>query len=79
MNVVDPAAWGDQRPTVPEGYVIEPIATDLKIPRQTLVLPNGGILIAEGMGGDAPVLKLKDVIAGYVQAKGTSSVEGAIA
>lgn len=76
MNVADPVAWGDQRPTVPEGYVIEAIATDLKIPRQTLALPNGDILIAEGMGGNAPKLKLKDVIAGYIKAKGTSSVEG---
>ena len=54
MNIANPAQWGDQRPTVPEGYDIEPIATGLKIPRQTLVLPNGDILVAEGKGGGAP-------------------------
>jgi glucose/arabinose dehydrogenase len=50
-------------------------ATDLKIPRQTLVLPNGDILIAKGKGGsDAPVMQPKDLIAGYFQSKGTSPV-----
>ena len=48
MKIPRPANWGDDRPTVPQGYKIEPIATDLKIPRHTLVLPNGDILIAEG-------------------------------
>lgn len=75
MNIAEPVEWGDQRPTVPEGYAIEAIATGLKIPRQTLVLPNGDILVAEGRGGNAPQLKPKDVIAGYLKAKGTSSVE----
>jgi glucose/arabinose dehydrogenase len=64
-----PAGWGDRRPTVPDGYTITPIATDLKIPRQTLVLPNGDILVAEGKGGgDAPKLRPKDMIAGYIKA-----------
>jgi len=76
MNIADPAAWGDQRPVVPEGYVVSAIATNLKIPRQTLVLPNGDILVAEGKGGGAPVLTPKDLIAGYIKAKGTSSVTG---
>jgi glucose/arabinose dehydrogenase len=75
MTIADPALWGERRPTVPEGYSIEAIATDLKIPRQTLVLPNGDILVAEGKGGNAPALKPKDVIAGYIKAKGTSQVE----
>jgi glucose/arabinose dehydrogenase len=43
MKIPRPANWGDARPTVPQGYRIEPIATDLRIPRQTLVLPNGDI------------------------------------
>jgi glucose/arabinose dehydrogenase len=77
MTIADPAAWGDRRPVVPEGYRITAIATDMKIPRQTLVLPNGDILVAEGKGGgDAPVLRPKDKIAGYFKKKGTSSVEG---
>ncbi|WP_339885442.1 sorbosone dehydrogenase family protein [Vreelandella maris] len=75
MTVPEPAEWGDQSPTVPDGYTITAIATDLQIPRQTLVLPNGDILVAEGSGGNAPKLKPKDFIAGYIKSQGTTSVE----
>ena len=75
MTVAEPTPWGDAVPTVPDGYTVTAIATDLKIPRQTLVLPNGDILVAEGRGGNAPALKPKDVIAGFIKAKGTTSVE----
>src|SRR3546814_14353087 len=74
MEIANPAQWGDQQPMVPQGYTITPVATDLEIPRQTLVLPNGDILVAEGKGGGAPKLTPKDVIAGYIKAKGTSPV-----
>src|SRR5690606_11832094 len=73
MKIAKPAPWGDRRPTVPEGYTVAAIATDLQIPRQTLVLPNGDILVAEGRGGNAPKLTPKDVIAGVIKAKGTIS------
>jgi glucose/arabinose dehydrogenase len=76
MKIANPAAWGDQRPTVPQGYTITAIATDLQIPRQTLVLPNGDILVAEGRGGGAPSLTPKDVIAGFIKSFGTSPVPG---
>ena len=77
MTIADPTGWGNDRPTVPQGYTVNAIATDLKVPRQTLVLPNGDIIIAEGKGGnDAPKLRPKDVIAGYIKAKGTTSVKG---
>lgn len=75
MNIADPTGWGDARPAVAEGFTVTPIATDLKIPRQTLVLPNGDILVAEGKGGNAPALRPKDFIAGYIKSKGTSSVK----
>ena len=75
MTIAKPASWGDQQPTVPQDYRITPIATDLKIPRQTLVLPNGDILVAEGRGGGAAKLRPKDVIAGYIKAMGNTSVE----
>ena len=75
MTIARPAQWGDQLPTVPKGYTITAIATDLGIPRQTLVLPNGDILVAEGRGGGAASLKPKDVIAGRIKAKGNTSVE----
>ena len=77
MTIADPAGWGDRRPVVPAGFSITQIATDLKIPRQTLVLPNGDILVVEGKGGgDTPVLRPKDMIAGYFKKKGNSSVKG---
>src|SRR5690606_32663801 len=75
MTIAEPAEWGDRRPTVPEGYTITPSATDLLIPRQTLVLPNGDILVAEGRGGNAPKLKPKDVIAGIIKAQGNTKVQ----
>ncbi|WP_181298257.1 sorbosone dehydrogenase family protein [Pseudomonas sp. Q2-TVG4-2] len=75
MTIADPAQWGDQTPTVPENFTVTAIATDLKIPRQTLVLPNGDILVAEGRGGSAGKLKPKDVIAGYIKAQGNTSVK----
>jgi glucose/arabinose dehydrogenase len=76
MKIASPAGWGDQRPVVPPGYTITAIATDLKIPRQTLVLPNGDILVAEGRGGNAPKLTPKDIIASKLKAQGTSPVKG---
>jgi glucose/arabinose dehydrogenase len=76
INIANPVGWGEQRPVVPAGYSITPIATDLKVPRHTLLLPNGDILVAEGKGGgDKPRLRPKDFIAGYLLAKGTTSVE----
>lgn len=76
MRIAEPAAWGDRRPTVPAGWAIKSIATDLKVPRQSLVLPNGDILVAEGKGGGAPALKPKDYIAGLIKARGNTSVKG---
>jgi len=76
MEIASPAEWGGTRPQVPDGYSITAIATDLKVPRQSIVLPNGDILVAEGKGGNAPKLTPKDVIAGYIKAKGTTSIEG---
>ncbi|KHL53829.1 PQQ-dependent sugar dehydrogenase [Xanthomonas cannabis] len=75
MTIAEPTAWGERTPTVPAGYRIAAIATDLGIPRQTLVLPNGDILVAEGRGGAAPNLKPKDIIAGPIKAKGTSKAK----
>lgn len=76
MTIPRPAGWGDALPTVPQGYRIAAIATDLRIPRQTLVLPNGDILVAEGSGGNAPSLRPKDFIAGFIKSLGKSPVAG---
>lgn len=77
MTIASPAGWGDRRPAVPEGFTITPIATDFKSARQTLVLPNGDILVAEGKGGqDASPLRPKDFVAGYFKEQGASPVKG---
>ena len=76
MVVSRPAQWGNELPTVPEGYTIAAIATDLRIPRQTLLLPNGDILVAEGSGGNAAALRPKDIIAAFIKRLGKSSVKG---
>jgi hypothetical protein len=74
MKIASPAPWGEKRPTAPEGYSVTVIATNLKIPRQTLVLPNGDILVAEGRGGNDPTLTPKDFIAGIIKARGVTHV-----
>jgi len=76
MEIAEPTAWEGAKPTVPAGYTITPLATGLKIPRQTLVLPNGDVLVAEGTGGSAPALRPKDIIAGYIKAVGKTKVKG---
>src|SRR3546814_9101520 len=75
MKIAKPQGWNGETPTVPAGFTITAVATDLKIPRQILVLPNGDILVAEGSGGHAPKLRPKDVIAGYIKSLGKSSVK----
>jgi glucose/arabinose dehydrogenase len=76
MTIADPAPWGERVPVVPDGFTISAIATGLQVPRQTLVLPNGDVLVAEGKGGGAPVLTPKDYVAGIIKARGTTSVKG---
>jgi glucose/arabinose dehydrogenase len=75
LRIAEPTGWGDQLPTVPDGFVVTALATDFQIPRQMLVLPNGDILVAEGRGGDAPALRPKDVIAGVIKKRGNTQVE----
>ncbi|WP_062227995.1 PQQ-dependent sugar dehydrogenase [Aureimonas frigidaquae] len=75
MKIAEPAGWNGEVPTVPEGFAINALASDLLIPRQMLVLPNGDILVAEGRGGNAPALRPKDVIAGYIKKQGNTQVE----
>jgi glucose/arabinose dehydrogenase len=74
MKIADPAPWGGHQPAPPDGYVVTAIASDLKIPRQTLILPNGDILVAEGRGGADPTLTPKDLVAGIIKARGISHV-----
>lgn len=75
MKIAEPAGWNGEVPTVPEGFTITALASDFLIPRQMLVLPNGDILVAEGRGGNAPALRPKDVIAGYIKKQGNTQVQ----
>lgn len=75
MKIAKPTGWGDQAPTVPAGFTVTALATDLQIPRQMLVLPNGDILVAEGRGGNAPKVRPKDVIAGLIKKQGNTKVK----
>ncbi|HYE42879.1 MAG TPA: sorbosone dehydrogenase family protein [Caulobacteraceae bacterium] len=75
MKIAKPAGWGDRVPTVPAGFAVTALASDLRIPRQMLILPNGDILVAEGRGGGAPKLRPKDVIAGLIKKRGNTQVE----
>lgn len=74
MRIAKPVGWGDRTPTVPAGFTVTALATDLQIPRQILVLPNGDILVAEGRGGKAPKVRPKDVIAGFIKKQGNTQV-----
>ncbi len=76
MKISPPAGWNGETPTVPQGFTISAFATDLKIPRQMLVLPNGDVLIAEGRGGHAPAMRPKDVIAGVIKKQGNTKIKG---
>ena len=76
ITIAPPTGWNGEMPTVPSGFRVSAIATDLKVPRQMLVLPNGDILVAEGKGGNAPKLRPKDVIAGYIKRLGNTGVKG---
>lgn len=76
MKISPPAGWNGETPTVPQGFTVSAFATDLKIPRQMLVLPNGDVLVAEGRGGHAPRLRPKDVIAGFIKKQGNTKIKG---
>lgn len=76
MKISPPAGWNGETPTVPQGFTISAFATDLKIPRQMLVLPNGDVLVAEGRGGGAPAVRPKDVIAGVIKKQGNTKIKG---
>lgn len=76
MTIPRPAQWDGDLPTVPDGYTITAIASGLQIPRQTLILPNGDILVAEGKGASAPAMRPKDLIAGVIKGWGKSPEPG---
>jgi glucose/arabinose dehydrogenase len=75
MEISRRADWNNSSPQVPEGYNIKAIATGMKIPRQTLLLPNGDILVTEASGGNEKPLRPKDFIANYIKSLGKTPVK----
>ena len=78
MGIAQPGGWKGAAPKVPSGYTITALATGLKVPRQTLVLPNGDVLVAEGAGGKESPSRPKDIVAGFIKALGKTGVKAAI-
>ncbi|TZG29690.1 sorbosone dehydrogenase family protein [Sphingomonas montanisoli] len=76
IKIATPVGWDGEAPKGPQGFTVTALATDLKVPRQLLVLPNGDILVAEGSGKSAPALRPKDIIAGLIKSRGKTSVKG---
>jgi glucose/arabinose dehydrogenase len=78
MQVPDGVGWkGNAMPKVPAGMQIEKIASNLKHPRQVLVLPNGDVLVVEGNGpGEEAVTTPKQVIAGIVKGRSGKGGKG---
>jgi glucose/arabinose dehydrogenase len=77
MHIARPTAWGDQVPTVPAGLKVEPFATGLADVRSVFVLPNGDVLAVEPKAPTEPIARPKDLVVGWVQSLGHSSVKGA--
>jgi glucose/arabinose dehydrogenase len=78
MQVPDGVGWkGNAMPKVPAGMQIEKIASNLKHPRQVLVLPNQDVLVVEGNGpGEEAVTTPKQVIAGIVKGRSGKGGKG---
>ena len=78
MQVPEGVGWkGNAMPKVPTGMQIEKIASNLKHPRQLLVLPNQDVLVVEGNGpGEEAVTTPKQVIAGIVKGRSGKGGKG---
>jgi glucose/arabinose dehydrogenase len=77
MRIARPVGWGTQTPTVPEGLKVTALATGFRNVRSLFVLPNGDILVVEPEAPSDPVMRPKDIIAGWIKGWGHSSVKGA--
>ncbi len=77
MRIARPVGWGTQTPTVPQGLKVSALATGFRNVRSLFVLPNGDILVVEPKAPSDPVMRPKDIIAGWIKGWGHSSVKGA--
>lgn len=77
MQITTPVGWKQgETPTVPAGFTIEALASDLHGPRNILPLPNGDVLVVEAGGpGGEPVTRPKDIIFPIVKGAAHSPVK----
>ena len=77
MSVPGAQPWGQgQTPTVPAGFVAQPLATGLEHPRSLLALPNGDVLVVEANGPPSPAYRPKEIIMGFVQGLAGAGAKG---
>ncbi len=77
MRIARPVGWGAETPTVPQGLKVTALATGFHNVRSLFVLPNGDILVVEPKAPSDPVMRPKDILAGWIKGWGHSSVKGA--
>jgi len=78
MNVAEVVGWAEgQTPTVPDGLVITPYATDLVNPRTVHTLPNGDVLVVQSRGPTGkPKYRPKDFIRGWIMSVAAGGGDG---
>jgi glucose/arabinose dehydrogenase len=78
MRIARAVGWsGSETPSVPDGFQVKALATDLSHPRQLYVLPNGDVLVVEANSpGTEPVMRPKDLIMGWVKSFAGAGAKG---
>jgi len=74
MHLAKVVGWhGGEKPTVPAGLAVAPLATGLQHPRSLYVLPNGDVLAVESKAPNFNSIKRpKDLVMGWVESWVTS-------
>ena len=77
IDIATPVGWQDgEKPTVPDGFVITALGSNMNQPRNVLPLPNGDVLAIESGGpGGEPVTRPKDIVYGLVKGQAHSPIE----
>lgn len=78
MHLASVVGWKPgEKPTVPPGFKIEAIATDLQHPRSLYVLPNGDVLVIESKSpGLDPITRPKNIVMTWIESMVTSGGGG---
>src|SRR3954452_10150887 len=74
MHLASVVGWKEgEKPTVPQGFKIEALATGLQHPRSLHVLPNGDILVVESKSPAVePVTRPKEIVMHWIESQVTS-------